>query len=69
MASWADVRELDKTGNNRTPEEAKRIIVDEEAALKASIKEERSLTNLKITPSMAMALLLIGIFFEVKEGT
>ena len=69
MASWADVQELDKTGNDRTPEKAKRIIVDEEAALKASIKEERNLTNLQITPSMAMVLLLIGFFFEVKEGT
>ena len=69
MASWADVQELDKTGNDRTPEKAKRIIVDEEAALKASIKEERNLNNLQITPSMAMVLLLIGFFFEVKEGT
>ena len=50
MASWAAVQELDKTGNDRTPEEAKRIIIDEEAALKAS-KEERSLTHLQITPS------------------
>ena len=47
-ASWAAVQELDKTGNDRMPEEAKRIIVDEEAALKAS-KEERSLTILQIT--------------------
>ena len=34
-AGWATVQELDKTGKDRTPEEAKRIIVAEEAALKS----------------------------------